>query len=123
MKRFGSIGTAVGAALAALVLAQAAQAAGDAPTGAVGGKRSPAAGVLQLDILARAGSAQLDTATVEVDGAPVSQGALCSGTEPCDLGRVTFIVTALSTRTLIFRFADAGGRRLDVKIKVKVARR
>jgi hypothetical protein len=89
MKRFGSIGTAVGAALAALVLAQAAQAAGDAPTGAVGGKRSPAAGVLQLDILARAGSAQLDTATVEVDGAPVSQGALCSGTDPCDLGRVT----------------------------------
>jgi hypothetical protein len=89
MKRFGSIGTAVGAALAALVLAQAAQAAGDAPTGAVGGKRSPAAGVLQLDILARAGSARLDTATVEVDGVPVSQGALCGATDPCDLGRIT----------------------------------
>jgi hypothetical protein len=38
-------------------------------------------------------------------------------------GRVTFIVTALSTRTLIFRFAEANGRKLDVKIKVKVARR
>jgi hypothetical protein len=38
-------------------------------------------------------------------------------------GRVTFIVTALSTRTLIFRFADAGGKRVDVKIKVEVARR
>jgi hypothetical protein len=36
-------------------------------------------------------------------------------------GRVTFIVTALSTRTLIFRFAD--GKTVDVKIKVEVARR
>ena len=38
-------------------------------------------------------------------------------------GRVTVIVTAVSTRTLIFRFADANGSKLDVKIKVKVARR
>jgi hypothetical protein len=38
-------------------------------------------------------------------------------------GRVTFIVTALSTRTLVFRFADANGSKLDVKIKVKVAHR
>jgi hypothetical protein len=36
-------------------------------------------------------------------------------------GRVTFIVTALSSRTLIFRFAD--GRPVDVRIKVEVARR
>jgi hypothetical protein len=38
-------------------------------------------------------------------------------------GRVTVIVTALSTRTLIFRFADASGKRVEVRIKVKVVRR
>lgn len=37
-------------------------------------------------------------------------------------GRLTFIVPALSSRTLIFRFIN-GDRRLDVKIKIKVARR
>jgi hypothetical protein len=37
-------------------------------------------------------------------------------------GRITFIVPALSSRTLIFRFIN-GGRRVDVKIKIKVARR
>jgi hypothetical protein len=40
-----------------------------------------------------------------------------------DKGRVTIIVTALSTRTLIFRFAGPNGENVDVKIKVKVARR
>jgi hypothetical protein len=40
-----------------------------------------------------------------------------------DKGRVTIIVTALSTRTLIFRFAGPNGKNVDVKIKVKVARR
>jgi hypothetical protein len=38
-------------------------------------------------------------------------------------GRVTVIVTALSTRTLIFRFVDASGKRAEVRIKVKVVRR
>jgi hypothetical protein len=38
-------------------------------------------------------------------------------------GRVTVIVTALSTRTLIFRFADPSGKRVEVRIKVKVVRR
>jgi hypothetical protein len=37
-------------------------------------------------------------------------------------GRITFIVPALSSRTLIFRFIG-GGHRLDVKIKIKVAGR
>jgi hypothetical protein len=38
-------------------------------------------------------------------------------------GRVTFIVSALGTRTLIFRFADSDGHRSEVRIKILVARR
>jgi hypothetical protein len=37
-------------------------------------------------------------------------------------GKLTFIVPALSSRTLIFRFIN-GDHRLDVKIKIKVAHR
>jgi hypothetical protein len=39
------------------------------------------------------------------------------------LGRVTFIVPALSSRTLIFRFINSDGHRTDVRIKIRVARR
>ena len=88
MKRIGSIGMAVGAALAALVLAEAAHAAGDAPTGAVGGMRSPASGALQLDVLGRSGGAPLATAAVVVDGMQVASGPLCADTDPCDVGDV-----------------------------------
>jgi hypothetical protein len=38
-------------------------------------------------------------------------------------GRITFIVPALSSRTLIFRFIAPDGRHVDVAIKIRVARR
>jgi hypothetical protein len=90
MKRFGSIGLAVCAAAAALVLVPAAQAT-PAPAGAVDGLRSPADHVLQLGIHATSasGGANLADAVISVDGTEVQRGALCSPAGSCDVGTVT----------------------------------
>lgn len=113
MKRFGSIGMAGGAALAALALGSVAQAAGDAPTGAVGGTRSPASGTLQLDILGRSGSAPLSTATVVVDGRQLATGPLCEGTDQCTVGeaKLPLDTTAFpdGVHHLVVAIADTAG--------------
>jgi hypothetical protein len=113
MKRFGSIGMAVGAALAALVLAQAARAAGDAPTGAVGGMRSPASGTLTLDVLGRSGGAPLVSAAVVVDGMQVAEGPLCDGADPCDVGEAKLPLDTTPFKDgvhhLVVAIADADG--------------
>jgi hypothetical protein len=72
-----------------------------------GGKRVSTRERTRIDRLDRIGKRTIDKG-----------GALVRGG-----GRVTFIVPALSTRTLIFRFVDSGGHPSGVRIRIIVARR
>jgi hypothetical protein len=103
MREFGSIGMAVCAAVAALVLAPAARAA-DPPTGAViSSWHSPAGNPVNPDGTATPpgtpesmpftvtahsapGGANLDTATLYLGATPVSQRALCEPVRSCTDG-------------------------------------
>ena len=46
-----------------------------------------------------------------------------NGTTVRRAGRITMILKYRSSRTLIFRFANSEGRRVQVQIKIKIARK
>jgi hypothetical protein len=115
MKRLGSTGTAtwaVGIALLAACFAAAPARAADGPPDVAVGWADHARGPLRLDIHATAHGAALQTATVLLDGAPVSSGPL-----DCDPGcQVGSVLVTLDTTNytdgihhLVVTVSDAAG--------------